>query len=130
MGKFSFKQFARNELDNDYPLVRLGDIMLMHGEAKARAAGDDWSLALEDVNAIRARAGVAELSSLNAEDFLAERGREMFMESSRRRDLIRFGKWADAWWEKAGGQASYLEMMPIPTEQIETGTGLTQNPGY
>ena len=128
LGKFSFKQFARNELDNDYPLVRLGDLMLIRGEAKARLGS--WADALPDVNAIRARAGVSELTSLTAEQFLAERGREMFMESSRRRDLIRFGEWGNAWWEKPGGQASYLEMMPIPTEQMETGTGLTQNPGY
>ena len=129
LGKFSFKQFARNDLDNDYPLVRLGDMHLIRGEAKARMSGS-WSDALSDVNAIRSRAGVSPLGSLDAESFLAERGREMFMEASRRRDLIRFGKWGDAWWEKPGGQPDHLEIMPIPTEQITAGGGLTQNPGY
>ena len=36
LGKFSFKQFARPDLDNDYPLVRLGDVHLIHAEAAAR----------------------------------------------------------------------------------------------
>ncbi len=130
LGKFSFKQFARNDLDNDLPLVRLGDVYLIRGEAKARISGS-WSDALSDVNAIRSRAGVAGLGSVNAESFLAERGREMFMESSRRRDLIRFGKWGDAWWEKPGGGSSHLEIMPIPTPAITSANGtLTQNPGY
>jgi hypothetical protein len=129
LGKFSFKQFARNDLDNDFPLVRLGDLYLIRGEAKARVSGS-WSDALSDVNAIRGRAGVAALGSINAESFLAERGREMFMESTRRRDLIRFGKWDDAWWEKPGGSPAHLELMPIPTEQLQAGGGLTQNPGY
>ena len=57
LGKFSFKQFARNDLDNDFPLVRLGDVYLMRGEAKARQSGS-WADALSDVNAIRSRAGV------------------------------------------------------------------------
>ena len=130
LGKFSFKQFARNDLDNDYPIVRLGDVYLLRGEAKARQSGS-WADALGDVNAIRSRAGIANLSSIDADSFLEERGREMFMESSRRRDLIRFGKWGDAWWEKAGGQQDYLEIMPIPTEALNaSGGSLTQNPGY
>ena len=128
LGKFSFKQFARNDLDNDYPIVRLGEVYLVRGEAKARMSSS-WSEALSDVNIIRARAGVSNLSSLDADSFLAERGREMFQESSRRTDLIRFGKWGDAWWEKPGGQADYLELMPIPTSQIQAG-GLNQNTGY
>jgi len=130
LGKFSFKTFARNELDNDYPLVRLGEMYLVRGEAKARVSGS-WSDALSDVNAIRSRAGVNSFTSLDAESFLEERGREMFMEQNRRRDLIRFGKWGDAWWKKPGGQAAYLEIMPIPTEAITAADGsLTQNPGY
>ncbi|MCI4641950.1 MAG: RagB/SusD family nutrient uptake outer membrane protein [Flavobacteriaceae bacterium] len=129
LGKFSFKNFARNDLDNDYPLVRLGDIYLVRAEAKARAAGN-WSLALADVNTIRARAGVSALGSITAEEFLAERGREMFMESSRRTDLIRFGKWNDSWWEKTNSDA-YRIVMPIPQDAIQNSNGaLTQNPGY
>jgi hypothetical protein len=129
LGKFAFKNFARPDLDNDYPLVRLGDVYLMRAEAKARAAGN-WSLALADVNTIRARAGVSALGSITATEFLAERGREMFMESSRRSDLIRFGAFGDAWWEKTASNASKI-VMPIPAEAIQNSAGaLTQNTGY
>ena len=128
LGKFSFKQFARPNLDNDYPIVRLGDVHLVHAEATARAAGN-WALALPEVNAIRARANVASLSSLTAEQFLAERGREMFQEASRRTDLIRFGKWSDSWWEKTNSDA-YRSVFPIPTEQLTANSSLSQNTGY
>ncbi len=129
LGKFSFRQGQRNNMDNDYPIIRLGDMYLIRAEADARVAGN-WNAALTDVNTIRARAGVPALSSLTAEEFLAERGREMFMEVTRRQDLIRFEKFNDAWWEKPASQ-SYRNVFPIPQEQIDASNGtLTQNPGY
>ncbi|MDP5229729.1 MAG: RagB/SusD family nutrient uptake outer membrane protein [Cellulophaga sp.] len=127
--KFSFQLFGRQEMNNDYPIFRLGDLHLMRGEARARAAGD-WSLSLTDVNAIRNRAGLAPLGSITADQFLAERGKEMFQESSRRTDLIRFGKWGDSWWEKTNSDA-FRTVFPIPFLQIQAvNSGLTQNPGY
>ena len=102
---------------------------LTRAEALARN-GNDWNLALPDTNIIRARAGVSIYTTLNAEEFLAERGREMFQESSRRTDLIRFGKYNDIWWEKPASE-SFKNVMPIPFEQIQASEGsLTQNEGY
>jgi hypothetical protein len=67
---------------------------------------------------------------LDADSFLAERGREMFMEAVRRQDLIRFGKFDDPWWEKTNNDA-YKSLFPIPQPQIDAANGtLTQNPGY
>ena len=127
--KFSYKLFGRPNMDNDYPIVRLGDVYLMRAEAKARGAAD-WNAAIPDVNVIRARAGVAGYSSLDADEFLAERGREMFAESMRRTDLIRFGKYNDAWWEKPVS-SDHVNLFPIPFEQIQASNGtLSQNPGY
>ncbi len=129
MGKFSIQIFARLDMNNDYPIVRLGDVYLMRGEALARAAGD-WNLALPDVNALRDRAGLGPLASINSDGFLAERGKEMFQESSRRTDLIRFGKYGDPWWEKTNSDP-YRTIFPIPQAQIDaSGGSLTQNPGY
>lgn len=127
--KFSFQLFGRPEMNNDYPLFRLGQLHLMRAEARARAAGD-WSLALPDVNAIRDRAGVSALTSITADEFSDELGREMFQESSRRTDLIRFGKWGDPWWEKTNSEA-HRTIFPIPQAAIDASSGsLTQNPGY
>tara|TARA_B110000444_G_scaffold73755_1_gene69315 strand:- start:8689 stop:10311 length:1623 start_codon:yes stop_codon:yes gene_type:complete len=131
LGKFSFQQFGRPDQSNDFPIVRLGDVMLMSAEAQMRAAGS-WSHApaLALVNAVRARAGVSAFSSMNADSFLAERGREMFQESSRRTDLIRFGKYSSGtWWEKAASPA-HKTLFPIPFDAIQSSTGLSQNAGY
>lgn len=129
MKKFSFEVLGRQDMNNDYPIVRLGDVHLIRGEARARAAGD-WNLSLPDVNALRARAGVDPLGSIDADGFLAERGKEMFQESSRRIDLIRFGAFDDVWWEKTNTD-TFRSLMPIPIAQINASDGtLTQNPGY
>ena len=131
LGKFSFQQFGRPDQSNDFPIVRLGDIMLMYAEAKMRAAGN-WNDAegLAAVNAVRARAGVSAYSSMTADEFLAERGREMFQESSRRTDLVRFGKYSSGtWWEKSASPA-HKALFPIPFDAIQSSTGLSQNPGY
>jgi RagB, SusD and hypothetical proteins. len=117
-------------MDNDYPIIRLGELYLIRAEGMARAAGD-WNMALADVNTIRARAGITTpMSAITAEEFLAERGREMFMEVTRRQDLIRFNKWGDSWWEKTNSEAHRI-LFPIPQEQLDaSGGSLTQNPGY
>ena len=129
-GKFSFKQFGRPDMDNDYPIVRLGEMYLIRAEGLARAAGD-WSLALPDVNVIRARAKVSSYSSIDGDEFLAERGREMFQEGLRRPDLIRFGKYNDAWWEKPADPSDHVNVFPIPVDQITASGGtLSQNTGY
>jgi len=52
------------------------------------------------------------------------------MESSRRTDLIRFGKFGGSWWEKTNSD-SFRTLFPIPLEQINASSGsLSQNPGY
>ena len=131
MGKYSFKIGQRPDMDNDYVLFRYGDVLLMKAEAIARLNGN-WSepSALTLVNQLRSRAGVAAFSSMTADQFLAERGREMFQESVRRTDLIRFNKWGVAWWEKPAS-AAFRTIFPIPNDQIQAAAGtLTQNAGY
>lgn len=129
MYKFSHAQFERNEKSNDFPIFRLTEMYMNRAEATARAAGD-WSLALNDVNVIRTRAKVSAYSSIDAAEFLAERGREFYQESKRRTDLIRFGKFGESWFEK-GASESFRTLMPIPTEAITSSNGtLKQNPGY
>ncbi len=128
-GKFSFQQFGRPDMSNDYTIVRLGEMYLNRAEAMSRAAGN-WNMGLDDVNTLRARANASAYTSLDAAEFLAERGREMFQEASRRTDLIRFGEYNGTWWEKPASDPS-RNIFPIPSEQITASDGtLTQNPGY
>ena len=132
LAKFSFKIKGRSNMDNDYPLFRLGGVMLDKAEAVARLNGN-WShpTTLLLVNQLRTRASASTFTTLTDSEFLAERGRELFQESQRRIDLIRFGRWGSAWWEKAAHTDTYKNVFPIPQEQINASNGtLTQNPGY
>lgn len=128
VGKFQYVIGGTDNMDNDYPLLRYGDVLLMKAEALWRkSAGDAEALAL--VNQIRARAGVAPFGALTADNLLAERGREMFYEGWRRQDLIRFGKYNDPWAFKPASVAS-KNIFPIPQNQINANPNLKQNPGY
>jgi hypothetical protein len=89
--------------------------------------GDAEALTL--VNQVRARAGVTPFGALTADNLLAERGREMFAEMTRRQDLIRFDRFDDAWWEKDASDPKY-KLFPIPQQQMDSNDNLTQNPGY
>ena len=140
LGKFSFKQFGRPDMDNDYPIIRLGEMFLIRAEGNARdGGGDAWNAAaaLADVNVIRGRAGASPLTAdqLTKAEFLAERGREMFQESQRRTDQIRFGTYrpgAESGRTADAGQADPNKIvMPIPLDAINASNGsLTQNTGY
>lgn len=127
IGKFEFQSGAAQSLSNDFPIFRYGDALLMKAEVEWRLGNP--GAALNFVNQVRARAGVDPLSALDADILLAERGREMFAEGWRRSDLIRFGKYGDAWWEK-GPSDDFRALFPIPQQQIDANPDLTQNPGY
>jgi hypothetical protein len=133
--KFNFKMGQRDNMDNDYPILRYADMLLIKAEALARLAGNwDDADAKILVNEVRARVNVDPFAVMTEDNFLAERGREMFMEVTRRQDLIRFGRWGSEWWEKPSHDLGYLELFPIPLLQIQasatTDNPLTQNPGY
>ena len=75
---------------------------------------------------------------MTADNLYAERGREMYVEMTRRQDQIRFKKYGEAWWPFAGmnrpkkvhAPGSFLEIFPIPQPQLLANTNLKQNPGY
>ncbi|MBL7858259.1 MAG: RagB/SusD family nutrient uptake outer membrane protein [Cyclobacteriaceae bacterium] len=129
IGKFEFQLGTSPDLSNDFPIFRYGDILLMRAEALWRLNASSTE-ALDLVNQVRARSWAGNpLATLTADALLAERGREMFAEGYRRSDLIRFGKYNDAWWEKPVSAAS-KNLFPIPQGQIQVNPDLVQNPGY
>ena len=126
--KFEFEIGGQPNMNNDYPLMRYSDVLLMRAEALWRQnAGDTEALAL--VNQIRERAGVEPFTELTADNLLAERGREMFAETVRRTDLIRFGKFLDPWFGK-DAMDECKEIFPIPKAQTDANPNLVQNPCY
>ena len=140
IGKWEIYKGNNGQLSNDYQIFRFADVLLMKAEAVARKAGN-WNdpVTLAIVNQIRTvHGGVDPFASLDADKFLAERGREMFAESQRRTDLIRFDKYNSAWrFHQADAPdnlgpngINHLNVFPIPASQINANPNLKQNGGY
>lgn len=121
-------------MNNDLVIYRYADVLLMKAEALWRMNNNDPD-ALMLVNRIRQRAGVDNFTSLDAAKLLAERGREMFYETVRRQDQIRFEgetaetRFNDPWWEKDTSDPT-RNVFPVPQNQLESNPNLVQNPGY
>ena len=128
VAKFEYEIGGQPNMSNDFPIYRYTDVLMMKAEALWRMnPGDADALGL--INEVRARAGVSDFTELTADNLLAERGREFFVECHRRSDLIRFGVFTSDWWEKSS-PGEYVELFPIPRAQIDANPNLNQNPGY
>lgn len=140
IGKWQFYIGMTADLSNDWAIFRYADILLVKAEATARK-NNNWNdpITLALVNQIRTQhGGVDPFTTLDADKFLAERGREMFAETFRRQDLIRFGKYNSAWRfhntdpaDNLGPNGiNHVNIFPIPESQINANKNLKQNPGY
>lgn len=123
----------------DFPLFRLSDAYLIYAECALRGASSaNIAQGLTYVNAIRARAGTTPFVSINLQNVLDERARELNFEGVRRQDLIRFGKFTGSsyLWPWKGGVKdgtsipSYYNVFPIPSTALQSNPNLTQNTGY
>ena len=129
----------------DFPLFRLSEIHLNYPEGVLRGGtGGDAATALQLVNNMRKRAydgnnaAILTAGELDLDYILDERGREFFYEGQRRTDLIRFNKLAGSSykWPWKGGVSegrsveSYLNVYPIPADDIGANENLKQNTGY
>ncbi len=113
---------------NDYVMFRYADVLLMKAEAMLRSNNAAGALII--VNTIRAKRGATPLAAVDLNALLDERGRELYWESSRRQDLIRFGKFLQAWQEKPADAGTKTLLFPIPGSALAVNPNLTQNPGY
>lgn len=124
--KFEVKRGADESLSNDFPIFRYADVLLMKAEALIRQSGAGAGDAY--VNMIRERAGLDEpWSDVDLDMLLEERAREMFWEGHRRQDLIRFGQFNKAWWEKEVS-SSDRNTFPIPEWAEDTNPNLKEPP--
>lgn len=126
-------------VDTDFPMFRLADVYLMLAEcAKRGATTITVAEGLSYLNKVRERAGLDDLTSYTLQDVLDERGRELYWEGHRRSDLIRFGLFtsSDYVWAWKGntqagiGVADKFNLFPIPDDDLNSNSNLTQNPGY
>lgn len=121
---------SRNQ-NNDEPVFRYSDIILMKAEAILRggtATGGATALSL--VNQLRAvRTTSAPVSAVDLNFIYAERSREFAWEGWHRNDVIRFGKYEGQWGFKTDA-STYKRIFPIPTSAFAVNPALVQNPGY
>ena len=130
--------------DIDVPLFRLAEMYLIYAEAVERGGtGGSEALAVQYINALRQRAygntaGNISAGQLTTDFILDERARELYWESFRRTDLVRYNRFTESsyvWPWKGGvssgtGVESFRKIYPIPSRDINSNTNLVQNPGY
>jgi hypothetical protein len=121
----------RNQ-NNDVPVFRFSDIILMKAEAIQRGGTATLGhTALSLINMLRAvRTTSAPLVSITLDDIYSERCREMSWECWHRNDMIRFGKYENSWGLGKTNTDTYRRLFPIPTSAIATNNKLVQNTGY
>ncbi len=131
-------------VDIDFPIFRLADAYLMLAEAVLRGGtGSSVAEAAGYINDLRERAygddtgNITDLE-LNLDFVLDERARELYWETHRRTDLIRYGRFSNSTyvWPWKGGVAegrstdSKYDVFPIPSSDLAANPNLVQNQGY
>jgi hypothetical protein len=117
------------ENGNDWVYFRAGEMVMIKAEAELAQGNAAGALTL--VNQLRARVFEPDepLASIDQDGILRERLFEFAGEAKRRQDLIRHGKFTQAWAFKSASEAHKV-LMPIPQPQLDANPLLTQNPGY
>lgn len=134
--------FLPFDADNNWPVLRYADVLLMYAEALNEVNKAPGAIALANINLVRQRAGLVPLN--NTLDYHAfqlavekERRVELAFENHRWFDLVRSGK-AVAVMNDHFRRLNVTTMMqgfhlifPVPQSQVDVNPGLIkQNPGY
>ena len=132
-----YNLYSRNQ-DNDVPIFRYADVILMKCEALVRqgattSANGDTPMSL--FNQIRAYVNAPLLDhDPSLQEILDERGREFLDEHWRRNDLIRFGDFERDWGFKydfnPDAANPQYRLWPLSVDVLNANTNWTQNAGY
>lgn len=151
INKYMYDVVDLYDAENDWPVIRYADVLLMYGEALNELQGA--VAALPYLNQVRERAGLddyTEATITNKYQFrLAlenERRHEFAFENHRYFDLLRTGRVVPVMNEHFQTEAYYNDpgkpefnvapieewqtILPIPQREIDINTALTQNVGY
>jgi len=129
IAKWPFIEGSDRYTSNDFPILRYADLLLLKAEVLLRNGGDPGEAA-NLVNEVRARAQASTLGSATLDDIYNERARELFAEGHRRSDMIRFGTFYGARWEKSEVSEPCMNLWPIPESQLNVNANLKQNDCY
>jgi len=119
--------------ENDFVFMRYADVLWMKTEALLRAGKDVSAMIADpDFRLMRTRVGLEPYTAaeLTLDEIYDERGREFAWEMTRRRDMIRFGKYDKGGYGFAEPTESYRKWFPINVDILATEPRWKQNPGY
>lgn len=160
MNKFEVQLGAMNNLSNDFPFFRYGQVLMMKAECLLRTGDADQAASL--VSSVRSRAFKAnpaeatltaadltgnsvykygfvenyvvtdagDQSAIQYGGFLDQLGYEFAWEGFRRRDDIRFGVYTKKSWLSHKPQGDTKIIFPLPEPALNSNPNLKQNPGY
>jgi hypothetical protein len=120
-----------NAQNNDIPVFRYSDILLMKAEAILRGGtATNGQTALSLCNMLRAQRTTSPAwTNCTLDSVYNERCREFTEESWHRNDMIRYGLFENAWGFKTDADPNH-RIFPIPLSALQLNPKLTQNPGY
>jgi hypothetical protein len=122
-------EYYVTDMENDFVLFRYADVLYTKLEALWRLGRAGEMINEPDLQKIRTRAGLLPLqvADLSTDEFPDELGREFALEGHRRQDMIRFGLWGNAWWNKPPSGPN-AKLFPIPESVLNSNHNLVQNP--
>lgn len=138
VGKYITTSSDNRYCGNDWVVLRMADVYLMHVEA-IMGSSDESSdaAAIASYNMVRNRAGMSTVStgSVTKQMLLEERRVELAFENHRLQDLKRFGVAEEVLSAFAADNGFEFNpnklILPIPQRALDVSFGkLTQNPGY
>lgn len=114
---------------SDGMVLRMTEMYLIRAEANLRGGTSVGDSPLNDINRLRTRAGLVNLSSVDLDGILLERRKELAFEGHRRMDLLR----NNLNLRPAGGSESApgadKVIFPIVDDELTNNPNITQNPG-
>ncbi|SEO08372.1 Starch-binding associating with outer membrane [bacterium A37T11] len=153
-GSYAWRKFVetgsvytlQDNMPQNFPLIRLADVMLMYAEAQNEALGAPDQQVYDAVNKVRARAKMPALPSGLSHEQMREKIRQERMielcgEGERYSDIRRWGiakSVVDGVWmteftgvqiRQRGFPDNYY-LWPIPQSEIDVNPKLVQNPGW
>lgn len=109
------------------PVIRLAEMFLTRAEANFENGTTIGAEPVDDINVIRNRAGLDDLSAVGQDDIRKERRLELAWEGHRLHDLRR---WKESLQEGEIPYDSPRLVLPIPQREIDVNDQLEQNEGY
>nr|WP_321453760.1 RagB/SusD family nutrient uptake outer membrane protein [uncultured Carboxylicivirga sp.] len=157
--KFEIAIGSTNILNNDFPLLRYADVLMMKAECLLRTGDADGAATLVTEVRNRAFSSAPEKAKVTGDEllmgsvydyglrdennnteeggsdiqygrFLDELAWEFNQEGRRRQDMIRFGVFTSKSWFSHSPNGNYRNIYPIPRFALEANGNLRQNDGY